>query len=108
MATPDVPVIYLSRYTKEYVTLELLAEDRTGAVITPALYTASFDGGVTWVNGTAVPGHSGWWQWEVAGPLAPDTTGATVLTGPEWVNVLVRFADSPEIPANKLATIQLV
>lgn len=75
----------LHRSSREYYGLEIVTDPPVDA------WSASFDGEQTFVNGTLIDGA---WRWLVAGPEAPDTTDAVVLT--DDVLPILRALDSPE------------
>lgn len=62
--------------------------------IDPALWLASFDGGLTWVAATVAGGQP---TWLVAGPaVASPPAGATKLPDVEWLVPAVKFDNAPE------------
>ena len=86
----------LDRDAREFYTLTIATTP------TVAAWEASFDGGTTWVAGTAAGGN---WRWLVAGPDAVPGT-ATVLsrsTGPK-----IRAVDNPEIVVRSAPGVTLV
>lgn len=90
----------LQRSGREFYTLQIAATDIAGAAIPDAgPYEASFDGDATWHAGTQdVP--TGFWQWLVAGPEAPDPpVGVIVLAVVTAENTypIVRLVDDPEV-----------
>lgn len=88
----------LSRYGREHYDVKPVTEPPIAA------WEASFDGGATWVSGTALSGaDAGWFRWLLAGPAADQGTATVLAVGK--TEPLARGVDDTEIVVRDLPPI---